>query len=307
MLSTPSTSPNHTIHLIHHAAHGHHTEPTGSLAALEHCLADGAAIVEIDVMPLGDGSFALLHERDLSLQTSGVGDALQSSRQQLGDLTYKSDGGISAEKIGFLENAIALLQAHPQTQRLQLDLKPYLPLNDAVLKNFLSILEPVLDRVQVSTVADWVVRGLHRALPELALGFDPLLYLDIAEDEPRPEGIPPFRIGAYGLLDNHPLAAYRWGTPGEYFAARAEGLWTLAQPAKEWFIRAEVLKMAQEAGFDWIDFLHGCNCTVDAWTIDVDQPNSIKAAQYLAEQGVDELTTNTPDRLAEGLAVAAVF
>ena len=307
MRSKPDLPPNRTIHLIHHAAHGNHAEPPGSLAALERCLADGAAIIEIDILPLADGSFALLHERDLSVQTSGTGDAVRTTREVVGQLTYKSDGTIFTEKVGFLESAIDLLKAYPQTQRLQLDLKPYLPLTGTVLKNFITLIEPVLERVQVTTIADWVVRGLHAAVPELELGFDPLLYLDLVEDEPRPEGIPPFRVGAYGLLDDHPLAAYRWGALGDYFAARAEGLWTMAQPAREWFIRAEVLEMAQKAGFDWIGFLHAKGCTVDAWTIDVNQPVHLETAQYLAEQGVDELTTNTPTELAERLAVQAVY
>ena len=214
MRSKPDLSPNRTIHLIHHAAHGNHAEPPGSLAALEHCLADGAAIIEIDILPLADGSFTLLHERDLSVQTSGAGDAVRATRDVVGQLTYKSNGTIFSEKVGFLESAIDLLKAFPQTQRLQLDLKPYLPLTGAVLDNFIALIEPVFDRIQVTTVADWVVRGLHAAVPELALGFDPLLYLDLIEDKPRPEGVPPFRTGAYGLLDDHhpwpPIAGAHW-------------------------------------------------------------------------------------------------
>ena len=134
MRSKPDESPNRTIHLIHHAAHGHHTEPAGSLAALESCLASGAAMVEIDVLPLADGSFALLHERDLAVETGGAGDAVRATRAEVGELTYKSNGATSTEKIGFLESAIDLLKAYPQTQRLQLDLKPYLPLTGTVLK-----------------------------------------------------------------------------------------------------------------------------------------------------------------------------
>ena len=106
------------------------------------------------------------------------------------------------------------MKAFPQTQRLQLDLKPYLPLTGTVLKNFITLIEPVLDRVQVTTIADWVVRGLHAAVPELALGFDPLLYLDLVEDEPRPEGIPPFRVGAYGLLGRSPPGRVSLGRIG---------------------------------------------------------------------------------------------
>lgn len=307
MHSKLKESPSRTIQIIHHAAHGSHNEPPGSLAALERCLASGAAFVEIDVLPLADGSYALLHDRDLGEETSGAGDAVRSTRDEVGKLTYKSDGDISNERIGFLEGAITLLQSYPRTQRLQLDLKPYLPLTGPVLKDFIALLKPVLDRVQVTTVADWVVRGLSQAIPELSLGFDPLLYLDLVEDDPRPEGVPPFRIGAYGLLDDHPLAAYRWGSLGEYFAARAEGLWTQAQPAREWFIRAEVLEMAHQAGFDWTGFLHERGCTVDAWTIDVDQPELVQTAQYLVEQGVDDLTTDTPDRLASVLPAQTVF
>ena len=301
------TPKNQAIHLIHHAASGNHTEPAGSLAALAHCLASSAAIIEIDILPLADGSFALLHERDLGAETSGMGDAVRATRAEVGELTYKSSGAISTEKIGFLENAIDLLKAHPQTQRMQLDLKPYLPLTGTVLQNFINLIKPVRERVQVTTVADWVVRGLSQAIPELSLGFDPLLYLDLVEDDPRPEGVPPFRTGAYDLLDDHPLAASRWGTLSEYLTARAEGLWTQAQPAREWFIRAEVLEMAQKAGFDWIGFLHEHGCTVDAWTIDVTQPTLVKSAQYLVEQGVDDLTTDSPERLAELLAVQAVY
>jgi glycerophosphoryl diester phosphodiesterase len=307
MPATSDESPKRTIHLIHHAANDHHNAPAGSLAALERCLAAGAAFIEIDVLPLGDGSFALLHDRDLSVQTGGTGDALQSSRQLVENLTYKVKGNISAEKVGFLEDAVSLLQDYSQTERLQLDLKPYLPLTGTVLQDFITLLQPVLERVQVTTIADWIVRRLHRAIPELALGFDPLLYIDLVEDDPRPEGVPPFRTGAYGLLDDHPLSTYRWGSSGQYFAARAEGLWTQAQSAGEWYIRAEVLEMAQKAGFDWIGFLHDRGCTVDAWTIDVEQPDLVRTAKYLVEQGVDELTTDTPEGLAEHLSINTVY
>lgn len=286
------------VHLIHHAAHCHHDHPAGSLAALESCLRTGAARVEIDVIPLADGSFALLHERDLSVETSGVGDAVRATRREVETLTYKVEGQIRTEKIGFLEGAIDLLKAHPHTQRLQLDLKPYTPLTRAVLRDFVGLLEPVLDRIQVTSVADWAVRSLRQFAPELALGFDPLLYLDLEESAPRLEGVPPFRVGAYGLRDDHPLSAYVWGPAGDYFAARAGALWVQAPQGCEWYLRAEVLEMALKAGFDWIDFLHQHGSVVDAWTIDVDQPEQVRMAQFLVERGIDELTTDSPARLA---------
>ena len=287
-----------SVNLIHHAANSGHTDPPGSLAALKKCLTASAAFVEIDIFPLADGSFALLHERDLSQQTDGAGDAVRATRQQVQQLHYQMNGLVSPEPVGFLEEAVALLQNHLQTRRLQLDLKPFTPLTPPILSRFLEILAPVQDRVQVTSVADWVLRALRQAAPGLALGFDPLLYLDLEEEGPRPEGIPPFRVGAYGLRDDHPLSAFQWGPLKDYFAARADALLRQAPAGCEWFIRAEVLHQAVASGFDWIGFLHQNGSTVDAWTIDPGNPAQVRLAQTLVEGRVDDLTADSPAQLA---------
>ena len=295
------------VRLIHHAANCDPSLPAGSPAALEACLSMGSALVEIDVIPLADGSFALIHDRDLSVETSGTGDAIQSTRSQIKKLTYKADGQITDQKIGFLEEAIAIFAAYPDALRLQLDLKPYTPLTQAILREFVRILSPVLDRIQVTSVSDWAIRSLRRFSPELSLGFDPLLYLDLVDDQPRPEGIPPFRVGAYGLRDDHPLSSYPWGPLGEYFAARAAALLVQAPEGCEWFIRAELLEQARKAGFDWIEFLHQHGSKVDGWTINAADPEQVKLADALVELGIDELTTDTPTLLAEKLGVKAIY
>ena len=294
------------VTLIHHAAQHDHHAPPGSLSALEGCLAAGAAVVEIDVIPLADGSFALLHDQDLARETNGAGKAPQMTREGVQNLCYRLNGQVSDEKVGFLEGALDLLAAHPQTQRLQLDLKPFAPLPQAVLGQLLDLIEPVKARIQVSSVGDWAIRALAAAATDLALGFDPLLYLDLVEDEPRPADIPPFRVGAYGLLDDHPLSAYQWGPPGDYFAARAAALLAQVPAGCDWFIRAEVLKMALEAGFDWIAFLHQHGSKVVGWTIDMDQPAQVDLACQLVERGIDALTTDTPSRLAAHLAAETI-
>jgi glycerophosphoryl diester phosphodiesterase len=291
------------VRLIHHAANCGHSHAPGSPAALAACLAAGAAIVEIDVLPLADGSFALLHDRDLSVETSAQGDAIRSTREQIEPLFYKTGG----EKVGFLENAIAIFADFPDAERLQLDLKPYTPLTRALLRDFVEIIQLVQDRVQVTSVADWAVRSLHRFAPELALGFDPLLYLDLLDNEPRPKGVPPFRVGAYGLLDDHPLAAYQWGKPGEYFAARAGALLVQAPAGCEWYIRADLLDAALQAGFNWIEFLHQNGSRVDGWTIDVDNPDHLRIADSLVDHDIDELTTDTPAKLASVLRSETIY
>ena len=295
-----------SVTLIHHSAHCGHQSPPGSLSALQQCLAAGAAVIEIDVIPLADGSFALLHDENLANGTNGEGSTPQMKRSQVEDLYYTTHGEVTDEKVGFLAEAINLLKEYPNTRLLQLDLKPFTPLTQGVLRDFCALIDPVIERIQVTSVADWAVRSLSKFSPELALGFDPLLYLDLVDDESRPDGIPPFRVGAYNLRDDHPLSAFQWGPLGDYFAARAAALLIQVPKGCEWFIRAELLKLALDAGFDWIDFLHQTGSTVDGWTIDIDKPEHIELAQSLVEQGIDKLTTDTPAQLSAYLSCSTI-
>lgn len=295
-----------SVTLIHHAAHCGHQEPPGSLSALQQCLESGAAVIEIDVIPLADGSFALLHDENLANDTNGEGSAPQMKRSQVEDLYYTVHGEVTDEKVGFLAGAINLLKEYPNTRLLQLDLKPFTPLTQSVLRDFCALIDPVIERIQVTSVADWAVRSLSKFSPELSLGFDPLLYLDLVDDESRPDGIPPFRVGAYNLRDDHPLSALQWGPLGDYFAARAAALLTQVPKGCEWFIRAELLKLALDDGFDWIDFLHQNGSTVDGWTINIEKPEHIELAQTLVKQGIDKLTTDTPAQLAAYLPYSTI-
>jgi hypothetical protein len=102
-------------------------------------------------------------------------------------------------------------------------------------------------------------------------------------------------------LDDHPLSAYQWGPLGDYFAARAGALFSQVPVGCEWFIRAEILRMAFDAGFNWINFLHENGSRVDSWTFDAAKPDQVQLAQYLVERNIDELTTDTPTRLAANL------
>jgi glycerophosphoryl diester phosphodiesterase len=294
------------LRLIHHAAHCDH-HPPGGLAALSACLDAGAKMIEMDVIPLADGSFALLHDRELGVDTDGEGEAPRATRSDVARLHYRHGTRISDETVGFLEEAVALLAEASATECLQIDLKPFAPLTRAVLRNFLDILAPVKDRVQVSSVSDWAIRALAAFAPDLSLGFDPLLYLDLVGSDPRPKGIPPFRVGAYGLADDHPLSAYQWGPLGDYLAARAAALVVQVPEGCQWFIRAALLKTAYDAGFDWINFLHQRKSLVDAWTIDPEDPDQVATAQMLVERGVDALTTDAPSHLAGKLTTQSIF
>jgi glycerophosphoryl diester phosphodiesterase len=282
--------------LIHHAAQrASETFPPSSLSAIKNCLDAGACAIEIDILPMLDGSFALLHDPNLEIGTNGTGNAITTPRPDLLGLCYKEKGQVTDEKIGFLDQAVALVETSPTLEKLQLDLKPQTALTPALIRSLLEVIQPVFEWVQVSSVADWAIRALRHSSPDLQLGFDPLLYLDVVSGELRHANVPPFRVGAYGLLDDHPLSAYIWGEKKDYFAARAETLLSQAVPGCEWFIRYETLLQAYASGFNWVDFLHQFGSSVDAWTVD---PPAYAVASELVSLGVDEITSNAPEVLA---------
>ena len=152
----------------------------------------------------------------------------------------------------------------------------------------------------VSCVADWAIRRLAALDGALPLGFDPLLYLDVERGDGRKEQAPPLRTGAYGYLDEHPLALTRWGAPADYLAARAEALWTQA-PVAMWYIRGAMLARALDDGFDWIAWLHDRGAQVTAWTLDASHAHQLDLARTLAKAGVDRITTNDAGALARAL------
>lgn len=289
---------------IHHAATLGGRYPPSSLSGLAACLAAGAAIVEVDLVPLADGDFALLHDGHLEATTDGCGPAAAATTEHVRKLKLRWRNALTDELVGTLSEAVSLVVAAPDLTELQLDLKPYAPLTDNVLSDLLRIIRPVRRRVRVTSVADWALRRLRVLDAGLALGFDPLLYLDVerppeAGDNHGPR-IPPHHAGAYGYLDDHPLAADRWGTAREYLTARAEGL-AAQVSAGAWYVRATLLARMLADGFDLIAWLHLHGIQAAAWTLNPAQPHHIALARRLSALGVDRITTDDPAGLAAAI------
>jgi len=300
---------------VYHAARRGDRHPPSSLSGLADCLAAGASIVEVDIAPLADGGFALVHDVRLEHISEGKGYVSTATSAQIRGLHHRWHDAITDEPLGLLSEAVDLIEKYPSMAELQLDLKPFRPLTDDVLGSLLRHVAPVKARVRVSCVADWAIRRLaaldgdqppEGEPPEggLPLGFDPLLYLDVergdARKDARQEAAPPLRTGAYGYLDEHPLALARWGAPGDYLAARAEALWTQA-PVAMWYIRGALLARALDDSFDWIAWLHDRGAQVTAWTLDASHAHQLDLARTLAKAGVDRITTNDAEGLARAL------
>ncbi len=283
-----------SVTLIHHAASRGGTEPPSSMSGLQACLEARARLIEVDITLLKGGDFALLHGPNLESETNGSGPVAACTAAQVRDLRRVWRGSLTDEPVGVLDEALALVASHPFPVELQLDLKPDVVLDLATLSGLVKRLAPLRDRVRVTSVADWALRLLRGLDEDLPLGFDPVLYLDVATGEERSPGRPPFRMGAHGYLDDHPLSSRRWGSPAAYLTARADALWVQAPAGAIWYIRASLLEQALDHGFDWIAFLHARGAKAAAWTLDPDHPEDAALAQRLTAVGADRMTSNDP-------------
>jgi len=295
------------ILLVHHAANRDHTHPETSLPALQACLEAGARAVEVDISYLADGQFALLHGPLLEKETTGSGPIAATTSEQVRTLHYVRKGQTTAVPVGLLPDAIESLRQYSGSVELQLDLKPDVYSSDAVLSRLVASLQPVKDRIRVTSPSDWALRRLHALDPELPLGFDPLLYLEIDYGADSDPSVPPFRRGAYGYWDDHPLSTRRWGPTAVYLEARAEALRSQVPAGAIWYIDAALLAQALDDGFDWIAYLHGLGVEVDAWTLDAHKPKRVALANRLAAAGIDRITTNTAPALSRILDAATVY
>lgn len=297
--SKPSSSP---VGLVHHAASRGRTFPPNSLQGLRKCLNTEAKYVELDIIPLTGGDFALLHDVRLEVDTNGQGLVFLATADEIKKLHHVSRFGVTDEPVSVLSQAIAVIQNDATHLReLQLDLKPFSPPNTQILEDLLMIIKPIKERIRISSVADWVLRHLKVLDPGLLLGFDPLLYFDVNADQYLPSNLPPFRIGPYGYRDDHPLSALKWGTPTHYLASRAEALLAQIPSHTLWYMRAPLIARSLDDGFDWIDFLHRQEAEVVAWTLNPEDVQQASLAQRLTDAGIDRISTDDAPNLANML------
>jgi glycerophosphoryl diester phosphodiesterase len=292
--------------MVYHAARRGDRFPPNSIGGLRDCLVAGARFVELDISPLADGGFALLHDRFLEDETDGRGSVVAATSEAVRVLRRRWRGELTDERVATLSDAVALAAGASSLDELQLDLKAYTPVSDAALASLAHTVRPLGRRVKVSSTSDRDLRRLHEAAPELALGFDPLRHLDVDPGPGKPASRYLRRTGAYGYLDDHALAADHWGTACEYLAARAEVLWAQA-PVAMWCIRATLLARMLADGFDWIADLHRRGAQVTAWTLNPDRPHHLGLAAELIERSVDRIITDDAPRLVEALGGAVAL
>ncbi len=293
--------------IVHHmAALDDQVAPPNSLEAIQACLDANAPMIEVDITALADSDYLLVHDPELESETSGRGAVAECSSAHARQLWIKHAGVVTAYRVALLSGVIALFQNHSGPSRLHLDFKNVIPLpSDEPLYRLLTLIEPLGERVIVSSGADWHLRKLRKLAPWLMLGFDIMYYIDVpaATGESRDPRVPPHRLGAYGYYDDHPLALARYWSASEYLQDRCESLMGLVPDVSAFYVEHTLLAQSLQDGFTWAEALHERGIKLDAWTLDVTNPTAVANAPRLLQAGVDLFTTNTPRALAHLLNI----
>lgn len=285
--------------IVHHkAALDGWPLPPNSLEALYACMQANAPFIEIDVMPLKEDDFLLVHDDTLDQETDGSGPVQALSVHEARSLFIRDERSVTAYRPPLLSDVVQAMVEAGGSARLQIDYKAVLPTtNDEVLRRLVRIIEPLGVRVLVSTGADWHLRTLRRLAPWLDLGFDIGFYLDYRPTPVDPR-LPPFRCGEYGYHDDHFFSGQRLLPTPDYLAQRCEMLLAAIPSASTWYVNYRLLARALEDGFNMADWLHMHGLKLDAWTLDADSTTAASVAPHLLTAGVDQFTTNTPAALS---------
>lgn len=281
--------------IVHHmAALDDSGYPPNSLEAIRASLEAGAAFIEIDVTALATGDYLLVHDDVLEHETSGSGKVSETVPEQTRSLYIKTRAGdVTGYRPPLLSEVVALFSEYPNGARLQIDYKNVYPMrDDEPMRRFLKLVEPLGERVLVSSGADWNLRWMRRNADWLDIGFDIGFYLDYRTTAADPRQ-PPYFEGAYGYHDDHVLAKLPLLEPAQYLAERCDTLLHTIPQVSTWYVNHQLLSRALDEGFNMAAWLHERNIKLDAWTLDSGKvPDA--AILRLRDAGIDQFTTNTP-------------
>jgi glycerophosphoryl diester phosphodiesterase len=272
-----------------------------SLAAIEACLDLGAAWIEVDATALADSDYLLVHDPNLDSETNGTGPVVACSAERAANLCFRIGNVETSVPVPQLSQVVETMVRRGGASRLQVDFKNVAPFaTDEPIQRLARLLEPLDERVLVSTIADWQLRRLHAIAPWLERGFDVHFYLDLRREPPSGDAYPRYP-GVYGYYDDHPIARRRIWPVAEYLADRCAALIGLVPGVTTFYVNHHFLCRSLDDGFNWAESLHRAGLKLDAWTLDADNPTAVTNARRLLQAGVDQFTTNTPRELDASL------
>lgn len=235
------------------------------------------ASVEVDLVVHGDHGFAVLHDLTLERETTGTGKVRDASAAVLRDLHLRgNDGEPIAHKVLLLEDLCLRLVRqgmHPDAL-LQLDYKEdYVALTPQGIANFERNTAPIAGSLILSGGDFKAIEALARAVPGIAIGYDPCYGESLARLE---------ATGDYRTFIDHALAT--------------------APDANMIYLDYRIVLAAADSGIDLVAHVHADGRKVDAWTIKHITAQSIVQVERLLTLKVDQITTDDPEGLARAFS-----
>jgi glycerophosphoryl diester phosphodiesterase len=235
---------------------------------------DSGAALEVDLVLTADGHFVCLHDLTLDAETTGAGPVAAAIRADLIRLRQRGpDGAVLDDPPLFLDEVVATIarHGHPDGGLVQLDMKdPPERLDDAAIARLRDVLGSDAGRFIAGSTDGHFLDRLRVALPGLTRGFDPLALYGFGA------AIPGDRVG---------------------FETIADEMVRLAPDAAIFYLEADLILAGLASGVDLVARAHRTGAEVDAWTIDTTRPAVRNVLRTLLGLGVDQITTNEPDRL----------
>lgn len=229
------------------------------------------ASVEIDLQPLSDGGFAVIHDPDLDRETTGFGPVCAVDSAEFQKLFRRDNAGASLSEpaltLASLATHIAPSAAPNAVLQLDLQCRDH-DLSPAHVAGFSASLEVMVSTAILSGEDAAAVQRLSAATPGLAIGYDP-------------------------CAEHGQIALARAGN-WSHFVDETLRAMPLASTI---YLALELPILASEQGFDLIGAFHAQGRIVDCFTLVGDEPDALSTLRHLALLGADQITTDDPDGL----------
>lgn len=235
-------------------------------------LAIGARL-EIDLQPLADGKFAILHDSMLGEETNGSGPLSALTSEEVRKLRVRDANGVQMETHPMLfEDAAQLIDdlASGDT-RIHLDLKA----TRALLANdhrthFLDAAKPIARWLELGGRDHNAVKYLAKGLEDLHTGHDPLMT----------------------LLEKEDLSAAAFAKLLEDIRKKTDGV-------AAYYLHHATVTSWMPFGVNPIEILKADGAEAVIWTIDMAMPEPLSLLTSMAKCGADRIITDDPLALVE--------